>query len=152
MKENLKCKLNSCGILSLSFSKSGHSLLKGPPASDFLLRRKSWNISQYALRFSMRWYLLLNHVSSKIKKQVRISDGWIVFKIYVNWAWTRFYVSQFAATVKFVNDNFPNLWRFFLKNVQIFVWFHLKSLKLWELSVKGVSYFRTEVNRNFMKG
>ena len=72
-------------------------------------------------------------------------------KIYVNRAWTWFYVSPFAWSMESVNDNFPNFWLVCVINYPIFVWFCVKSLKLWKLGVNGISQFRTEVKHDSMK-
>ena len=66
-------------------------------------------------------------------------------------SWTWFHFSTFVWNVKSVNDNFPNLSWFFVKNFSISAWFHVKLLKLRELNMIRDSQHRIEVKRNFVK-
>ena len=68
--------------------------------------------------------------------------------IYVNWVCTWFYFSPCARTEKSVNGKSIFFSWFWVKNLQNFAWFHLKSLRLWELHGKQDFCFRTRVNRN----
>ena len=69
-----------------------------------------------------------------------------IMAIYVNWANTYFHFSPFVWNSKSVNNNFPYLLWFRVKNLQFLVWFHVKWLKLLESGVNRISHFSTEVN------
>ena len=72
-------------------------------------------------------------------------------KIYMNWTWTYIHFSVFVRIVKSLHSNFPHFRYFWVKNLPILNWFHMKPLNLRKLGMNGNSQNRTEVKRDSVK-